>query len=436
MGLSRRRPIGVTRWAVWSLPRRVLFLILTVELVAIAAVAASATTASPMLFAEGDPLVLAVLAGAGIISTEASLGVERARHRREDGPHIDLSSVWAFAAAALLPGLLACAVVVVISAHLYARSWRKVGVPPYRVVFSVATVLLAVHAAGSVLHLVDESTLFSTAAGLVPVVLAVLTYAAINMFLVVAAIAINGHERHVPRFVQLLRHGDDAVLEFATLSMGALVAGAMSAFGAYYAVLVLPPLIVLHRTVLVRQLEEAASIDGKTGLLNAAAWHAKAGRELRRAERAQERAAVLVLDLDHFKLVNDRHGHLVGDTVLAAVAAAVRAEVRDDDLVGRFGGEEFVVLLRGVDVDNNRTGAEAVAERIRRRIAALEVEVPGPHGPVVLDQFTVSIGGAVNPPDDLDLARLIATADTAMYEAKHRGRNRVRMGLQPTRDTA
>ena len=99
--------------------------------------------------------------------------------------------------------------------------------------------------------------------------------------------------------------------------------------------------------MLVRQLEEDASTDGKTGLLNAAAWQDKAGRAVLRSERGDRPATVLVLDLDHFKLVNDRFGHLVGDQVLAAVAASVRDEVRDEDIVGRFGGEEFVVLLQG-----------------------------------------------------------------------------------------
>src|SRR5690606_5863345 len=222
---------------------------------------------------------------------------------------------------------------------------------------------------------------------------------------------------------------DEAVLEFATLSMGALAAGAMGVLGPAYAVLVLPPLIVLHRTVLVRQLEEAASVDGKTGLLNAAAWHVRAVRALRRAERTGGRAGLLVLDLDHFKAVNDRYGHLVGDQVLAAVAEAVRDEVRDDDLVGRFGGEEFVVLLAGSDAEDGRVAAAAVAERIRSRIADIRVKVPGARGTVAVDNLTVSIGGASYPTDGADLGQLLEVADTAMYAAKRAGRNPVRMGL-------
>ena len=85
-----------------------------------------------------------------------------------------------------------------------------------------------------------------------------------------------------------------------------------------------------------------------------------------------------MLDLDNFKQVNDEHGHLVGDQVLVAVAEAIRDAVRDDDLVGRFGGEEFVVLLSATDGDPGRVGAEAVAHRIRHRVAALRIDVAGP----------------------------------------------------------
>ena len=427
MQLPRRSPIGITRWAVWTLPRPVLGIVLAVELAAGACLIAGLRNGL-------DPLppswqwILVVLAVAGIVSTEASLGVERVRHHSDQGPHIDLSSVWAFAAAALLPGPLACAVVAVIYAHTYLRVWRPSGVPPHRVVFSAATVVLAVQAAAALFRLAAAPGLFRSTAGIVAVVLALLAYATVNMVLVVAVIVMSGPSRNLPTFLRVLGHTDDAVLEFATLSMGALAAGAMASFGPAYAVLVLPPLIVLHRTVLVRQLEEAASTDGKTGLLNAAAWRIQAGREVRRSERAGGHVSVLVLDLDHFKLVNDRHGHLVGDEVLAAVAAAVRAEVREHDLVGRFGGEEFVVLLQGLDGNGGRARAEAVAERIRTRVDDLRVEVAGPHG-MVIDDISVSIGVATHPGDGGDLGTLLGVADAAMYAAKHAGRNTVRMGL-------
>ena len=421
---------GVARWAVWATPFPVLAVILAVELLAVGTLA-TAVPRDITLLPENWALVLGVLVAAGILSTEASLGVERMRHRSDESPHIDLSSVWTFAAAVLLPGAAASVVVIGIYGHLYARVWRGGGVPvpPHRAIFSTATVVLAVQAAAAVAGLVERESLFHSLPGLGAVVLALLAYAAVNMVLVVAVIVLSGPNRDLTTFLHVLSHGDEAVLEFATLSMGALAAGAMAALGPAYAVLVLPPLIVLHRTVLVRQLEEAASVDGKTGLLNSAAWHVRASRALRRAERTYGHAGLLVLDLDHFKLVNDRYGHLVGDHVLAAVAAAVRDEVRDDDLVGRFGGEEFVVLLPSTEADDGRGAAVAVAERIRRRVAGLQVEVPDGCGPIVVDDLTVSIGGASFPSDGNDLGELLEVADTAMYAAKRAGRNAVRMGL-------
>jgi len=139
---------------------------------------------------------------------------------------------------------------------------------------------------------------------------------------------------------------------------------------------------------------------------------------------------VLILDLDHFKLVNDRHGHLAGDRVLSSVAEALRAEVRDNDLVGRFGGEEFVIMLPGHEGSGyDRAELEAVADRIRRRVDALGVEVATADGPLTVGDLSVSVGGATFPDDAADLDGLLEVADSALYAAKRSGRNAVRMGL-------
>jgi diguanylate cyclase (GGDEF)-like protein len=136
---------------------------------------------------------------------------------------------------------------------------------------------------------------------------------------------------------------------------------------------------------------------------------------------------VLVLDLDHFKVVNDLYGHLAGDQVLAAVATALRAEVRERDLVGRFGGEEFVILLVG-GREGGETDLGAIAERIRERVAGLVVDVTTPDGAVRIRRLSVSVGGALHPGGRADLDGLMRIADTALYSAKRAGRNRVRMG--------
>jgi len=182
----------------------------------------------------------------------------------------------------------------------------------------------------------------------------------------------------------------------------------------------------------VRHLEHAADTDHKTGLLTAAAWHTRAERVLARPATAP--SAVLVIDLDHFKRINDRHGHIAGDNVLVAVAAGLRAEVREHDLVGRFGGEEFVVLLAGADVADSDPsgGAEganvlAIAERMRAGVAALRVEIPTPDGPLTVTGLTASIGAAIHPRHGADVGALMHAADAALYAAKRAGRNTVRL---------
>jgi len=425
------RSDGANRYPFWSLPARVKIPVLVVEAVVLGALAAGIGAAfmnGTRPAAEWVWLALALVV-AGVASTEASLGVERKRRQSDDHPHLDLSSVWTFAGAVLLVGPLAALVAMAIYLHIYLRVWRRNKVPLHRVLFSTATILLAVQAAAAVTDRIGNDLLFHSVAGVLAVVAAMVVYMLVNLALVVLVIVVSGPSRRLATVRQAIGPFDDVALEFATLAMGALVAAAAATFGPPYVLLGLPPLIVLHRTRLVRQLEEDASTDGKTGLLTAAAWQEKAGRAVLRSERGEQPTSVLVLDLDHFKLVNDRFGHLVGDQVLAAVAASVRDEVRDEDLVGRFGGEEFVVLLQGAEGEDPRSGARAVAERIRERIAALRVAVAGPHETVVVEGLTVSIGGATAPRDGNDLAALLEIADAAMYEAKRAGRNLVRMGL-------
>jgi diguanylate cyclase (GGDEF)-like protein len=430
MQQRRGDPIGITRWSLWALPRRALFVVALVDLLAAGSLVlgfAEGTTAQPRPW----PLILAVLAVAGIVSTEASLGVERMRRQSEETPNIDLSSVWALAAAALLPGPLAAVVVILIYGYMYLRLWRPDGIPLHRVLFNTATVVLAVQAAAPVVALGGGPTPFRSVAGLAALAAGVAAYAAVNMSLVVAVIVLNGPSPSPAALRPLLGRGDDAVLEFATLSMGALTAGAVAEFGPAYAVLVLPPLIILHRAVLVRQLQEEARFDSKTGLLNAAAWDVEAERAVRRIEQLDGNATVLVLDLDNFKRVNDEHGHLAGDQALVAVADTIRDVVREGDLVGRFGGEEFLVLLPAPDGDPGRVAAAAVADRIRRRIEELRIEVATSFGDAVVNDLSVSIGGATSPVDGTRLADLVKVADAAMYAAKEAGRNRVCMGLRP-----
>jgi diguanylate cyclase (GGDEF)-like protein len=370
-------------------------------------------------------LMLSVL---GVLHTEIAVGLERLRRQVADTPHGDLSSVWTFAAAVLLPPALTTVVVLVIFTHQWFRVWRSIRVPAYRHIFSTATVVLACHAAAAVLGYAGGGGLrgLDGPRELLTVAMAILAYATVNTGLVAAAIALSAPLPR-PSTAQLIGHWDDNMLELATLCLGGLAAFALGS-NPWQVPLVMAPLLVLHRAVLVRQLEEVASTDSKTGLLNAAAWHTQAAKELRRAQRGRTSAAVLILDLDHFKSVNDDHGHLAGDEVLSAVASALRAEVREHDLVGRFGGEEFVVLLPELGRELDGSGElHAIAERIRHRISTLSVVVSTPHGSLTIAGLSVSVGGAAFPEHGAGLENLMDAADTALYAAKRDGRNAVRI---------
>jgi diguanylate cyclase (GGDEF)-like protein/PAS domain S-box-containing protein len=166
------------------------------------------------------------------------------------------------------------------------------------------------------------------------------------------------------------------------------------------------------------QLEDLANRDGLTGLLNRRAFQDFAGQLLKTAHRRQEAAALLMIDLDHFKQVNDRFGHAEGDRVLRAVASALGSTARENDIVARYGGEEFVVAMLNV----NEAESVAAAERLRESIAAITNLRSG---------ITASIGVSLHTPgpskrDVSDvLASMLGEADQALYAAKHNGRNQV-----------
>jgi diguanylate cyclase (GGDEF)-like protein len=189
----------------------------------------------------------------------------------------------------------------------------------------------------------------------------------------------------------------------------------------WLATVVLVTVLGLQRALLVGQFQFAARTDPNTGLTNTAFWHEMAAKELERAQNNNVALGILYLDLDHFKMVNDTHGHLAGDQVLKAIATELKHEVRTDDLVGRLGGEEFAILLPNTDVDDTLL----TAERIRHRIGSLVIPVTAAAGNATVDGLTCSIGAATYPVSGQSLDILLMAADTATYAAKEAGRNQV-----------
>ena len=164
------------------------------------------------------------------------------------------------------------------------------------------------------------------------------------------------------------------------------------------------------------ELERFASEDALTGILNRAGWSQQAPAALAAADAGDRPVALLYLDLDHFKSINDCHGHAVGDAVIEQAARLIRNEVREHDLVARLGGEEFAVLLTGVGAIR----APAVAARIRQNFERDRNPVPS----------TLCIGVAQRLPGE-GLMALTERADAALLQAKRNGRNRVELAIAP-----
>jgi diguanylate cyclase (GGDEF)-like protein len=172
-----------------------------------------------------------------------------------------------------------------------------------------------------------------------------------------------------------------------------------------------------EQAALMRQLFESSTRDALTGAYNRKHFDDRLRTELAYALRHNTSVALIMVDIDHFKKVNDRHGHAVGDLVLRQTARAVSQRLRTEDMFARFGGEEFAVILRGV----NLSGAARLGERLRATVAALPTQSEGTPIPV-----TISLGCATLSCCELKTeAALLAAADRRLYRAKHQGRNRV-----------
>jgi diguanylate cyclase (GGDEF)-like protein len=174
--------------------------------------------------------------------------------------------------------------------------------------------------------------------------------------------------------------------------------------------------IALENARLHRMVERQALVDGLTGLANRRHLDQELAGHLARADRAGGSVALILADLDDFKAVNDQHGHACGDAVLREFAALMNEVVREGDTAGRWGGEEFALVLPDADVD----GAALVAERLRAALA--EKTILSPEG--VPLHVTASVGVAAFP-DSGGRAALVDAADEALYRAKRAGKNRV-----------
>jgi diguanylate cyclase (GGDEF)-like protein len=406
-------------WRLWSLRRRVLLYVLGVELFALGVAAAALVTGSTPN--SRDLLRAAVLTVAAAAHVWVSWRIEESRRDRSAGPHVGTTVVWTFPAIVLLPPVLALGIMVWLRVLIYPISRR----PLYRHTFNLANIVVGALAAAAVLR--SGAAVFGTtlaepsALAALTVIIAAAAYyvaQAINVGLVIVL------STPKPNWLIALGNREDNIFEALALCVASLVAFAMSY--SLLAPLVVVP-VVCSADWAVRQVERLrgdSRTDHTTGLLNSRGWHEQAAREVARVRRAGRPLAVAVLDLDHFKSVNDTWGHPAGDAVLRTVAAVLGEQTRRGDVVGRIGGEEFALLLP----DTDRTAALVVAERVRAGIAEMRVPATDKRGqPVTIEGRTTSVGIAGGHDGTAELDALLHAADAALYEAKVGGRNQIKV---------
>jgi diguanylate cyclase (GGDEF)-like protein len=353
----------------------------------------------------------------GVLLSCAGLSARLDRHAVSGGLRGWFPPAWCLPVAALLPPAWAVIAPVPLAALACWRADRDLA--NCRVIASAAAGLgfgaasLALHASGVTARTspmpVKPEWLAAVAA------CEVLQQAAGSALIIIAV-----HRNWLKGRLLTLPRDLDLPGAVADLCIGMLVASAVAA-SHWYAIFAVPLVTPLERSRRHRELARIARTDAKTGLLNAAAWQQAAIAEISRAARTGRPVAMAMLDIDYFKKVNDAYGHLAGDRVLAAVAGVLTAQLRRYDVAGRFGGEEFAVLLP----DTTEVGARRIAERLRTQIAATPMAGDGKSSRSGR-RVTVSIGVAAARPGCVTTEELIGAADAALYAAKQAGRNRVR----------
>ncbi|WP_091612792.1 GGDEF domain-containing protein [Amycolatopsis saalfeldensis] len=362
-----------------------------------------------------------ILAVCATVHIQLTRRQEERRRNRVTAVHIDLSGIWVFPGALLLPIHLTLLLIVIVRTQRWFNSRR----PPHKFVFTSLT-----HAVSALLaHQLYQSFASAEVARLSPanslqvfgiLMLVGFCYAALQAIVIGGLLALGGTS--APTLSNVLGTKDDNLLELSTIGLGTI---------ATILLVEIPPAIVIlvlitvlgNRLAEINQLQSEARTDPKTGIFNVRGWSESAERALARSARGGEMLALLMIDLDHFKWINDTYGHPAGDDVLRTVAQTLDEITRPKDIIGRFGGEEFLILLPDVD----ETASKVTAERIRVAIAEQQiVSTDKRGGRARIGGRTASIGVALLGPNGTTVEQLLHAADAAVYAAKEGGRNQVR----------
>ena len=416
-----QQTLDVRSWPLRKLPRTLAAFVAVVILADLAVFAAGAAVTGTVPVSVHDLEVFALLLACNAAT------VELTRRGSEPEGHVkDMYAVWELPVVILLPLPYALLMPAIRGA---LTQWRIRRSAVHRRVFSAAAIGLSYACASLAFRGAGRLVPGLVPPGLVPsslvtvwlvlVAACAVVQAAVNQYLVFAAVKATNPEVRAREFI----FGAQTLRTDLTETCMAVLSTLAIAISPFTVVAALPLATLLQRSAVHGQLVKDARTDSKTGLLNAATWERSATAEISRAVRTRTQLAVALLDIDRFKVINDTYGHLTGDEVLKEIAHTLRTMLRDYDLAGRFGGEEFALLLpqtRAVD-------AFRIAERVRSAIAGLPIIAPGATGGERV-HVTVSIGvAALDAGSKREYAELMAAADAALYRAKGCGRDQVQM---------
>ena len=404
--------ILLREWAWWQLPR---WARTYIGAVVLAAVALAGFAASQTSWRTSDLLKYALLLGCGMTSVAATPRIAYGQGQMVR----DFLTVWVLPIAVSLPPFYAIITPVPL---LLLTQWRIHRGLAYRRVFTAAAIGLGYGAAAVVFRAFPASfaggAIGTTGKHALTWVIAVIACELVggrgNHTLIQGAIKLSDPRVGV---IRLDMNREALQNDVAELDLAVLITIAVGV-SPYLAIIGVPTVLLARRFLMHAQLLAKSRVDTKTGLLNASTWESEAEAEIARAIRTRNPVSVALVDIDHFKVVNDTYGHLAGDTVLRAVSDAIREHLRSYDVAGRFGGEEFVLLLPQAD----EAGALTIAERLRMQIAAMSIPIEDEHGTCV--RLTVSVGIAALDGTARELTDLLAAADSALYYAKENGRNK------------
>jgi diguanylate cyclase (GGDEF)-like protein len=422
-----RRPLGyavVKDWAWWRLPP---VLRSYVGAVPVAAFVMIVFAASRTIWTAPDLMKFLLLLVCGMVSVAATPRVAYLKA----GVTRDFLTAWVLPVAILLPPVYAMLTPIPLQV---LTQWRVHKGVVYRRVFTAGAISLTYGAASLLFRQFPASFGGGTIGSGTHAITWVLAVAICELvggfghkFLIMAAIKLS--DPAVP-LAELALNREALQADFAEFDLSVLIT-VVVAVTPVLAIAAVPTVLLARRFIMHAQLLAASRIDTKTGLLNASTWEREAEVEITRAVRMRVPLAVALVDIDHFKVVNDTYGHLVGDKALRAVTDALRSQLRGYDLAGRFGGEEFVVLLPQA----REQDALNVAERLRAHIAGLSVPVDDGDESAGCVRLTISVGVASLDGESRELTDLLAAADAALYHAKETGRNKTHV-ISATSQTA